>query len=381
MIFSKNYFYAIAILVGTIIGAGIFALPILVSASGILPFLLILGILIGVQYLFHEMYAYVILSTKGEHRIPGYVEIYFGKKYKKLASLVALAGGYGGLLAYVILGGIFSHALFSPLWGGSILTYSLLIFSLEAIVVLFGLKVISKVELFMTILLLIVAVLVSWKCFNNARIDNFIVANWKYAFLLYGPVFFSVGGDAAIPEVCKLLEKDKRKIKSAILWGTLIAGAITGLFVVAVVGATGGQTTPDTLSGLQKVLDGKIIFLALAFGLINIMTSFFTGLQALREIYWWDFKMNKYWAWALAAALPLLLFLLGVQNITSVVSLTGAVTGGALGVIVIALFRRASAKPQIKNSPLKLSLPKLFSFALSAMFILGLCYEVWAIFF
>jgi amino acid permease len=377
--FSKNYFLAIATLTGTVIGAGIFALPILVNRSGVVPFLLFLAALTAIQYLFHKMYAMVILSTNGEHRIPGYVEAYGGRKYKKIVSLIALAGGYGGLLAYVILGGLYAHELLSPFWGGSVTAYTVAIFAIESVVVLFGLKAISRAEMVLASLLFLVAGVITIRCFASLEVENLSLFDWRFALLLYGPVFFSLGGDAAIPEVCRLLAKEKRKIKSAVFIGTIIPAVVTGLFVLAVVGATGDRTTPDTLIGLNRVLDGGIIYFALIFGLVNIVTSFLTSLQAVREIYWWDFKMDKTWAWFLAAIVPLGLFLAGAGNVTKVVSLTGAITGGILGLVMIVLAQAATRKPQ-KEPPFKMELSSTLAGALCLIFIAGLIYEVLSVF-
>jgi amino acid permease len=378
--FSKNYFYAVATLVGTIVGAGVFALPILVYSSGWLPFVLIFVALVFLQYFFHKMYAFVVLSSKGEHRVPGYAEKYFGRRFLKPVSIVVLLGGYGSLLAYLILGGIFAHELLSPFLGGSVLAYSLIFFFLEAIVVLFGLKSIAFFELAMSVLLLIVAGVISWRCFSSASPANYILADWRYLPLLYGPVFFSIGGDAAIPEVCRLLNKEKEKIKSALFWGTVIAGLIIAVFALAVVGATGPLTTEDSLSGLNRLLNGKVIYLALIFGLLNIATSMFTSMQSMREVYWWDFKMNKNVAYFLAALPPIVLFLFGAQNLTVVVGTTGALSGGILGVIMIYMARRVSASPEKKGSPIKISLPSLVAAALSLVFVAGFVYQLYSIF-
>jgi amino acid permease len=379
---SKNYISAVATVVGTVIGAGIFALPILVNRSGLIPFIFFLVALAAIQYLYLKMYASVVLATKSEHRVPGYVEAYGGKRYKKLVSLICLLGGYGGLLAYIILGGLYAHELLSPIFGGSAVAYSIGLFAVQAVVVLFGLKAISRAELALSIILVLVAGLISWKGLANFNADNFKLSDlsdWRFSLMLYGPVFFSLGGDAAVPEVCRLLVKEKHRIKSALLWGTVISASITGLFVLAAVWAVGNLSTPDTLVGLNRVLDGGIIYLALIFGVINIATSFLVSLQALREIYWWDFKMNETFSWFLAAAVPLGLFLLGVKNVTSVVSLTGAVTGGILCVIMIRLSQAAARRPQ-RKAPFKVELGTWPALILTAIFLAGFAYEVLSVF-
>jgi amino acid permease len=379
MKFSKNYFLAVATMVGTVIGAGIFTLPIIVAKAGIIPFLVFLAGLAILQLLFHEMYASVVVATPGAHRIPGYVEIYLGKKYKKIVSFVCLLGGYGALLAYIILGGIFAHDILYPFLGGSVVIYSFVLFALEAFIVLLGLKAIAKSEFILTLLLLVVAGLITWKCFNNFDIGHISLTDWRISLLLYGPVFFSLSGDVAVPEVCRLLNKEKNKIKSAIFWGTAIPALVTGLFVIAVAGATGSATTADTLTGLNNIFDSWIVYFALIFGVINIFTSFLTSLQSVKEIYWWDFKIDHFYSWLLAAAVPLFLFVIGVQNVTAVVSLSGAITGGAIGIIMIILARAVSLDP--KKKPLfKFNISTPVALVLSVFFLAGLLFEFAAYF-
>lgn len=372
---SKNYFYAVATLIGTVVGAGIFALPFIISQSGIATLFIFLPLLVLIQYYLHKMYAEIVLSTKTEHRIPGYTEIYAGKKHKNIASLFSIVGAYGSLLAYIILGGIFLHGLLGSYFGGSPLVYSLVLFSLESLIVLFGLKMIAGAEFFMTIFLIIVVFIITSKSLGFVDIGNFELISWKKFFLPYGPIFFSVGGLAAIPEVCRLLKKEKKKIKSAIFWGTLIPAIITIIFVIVVVGVTGKNTTQDTLIGLSQIFSNGVVTFALIFGLLSVMTSFLVISQAVREIYWWDFKMNKNLAWFIACGVPLILFLLGIQNLIKVVSFTGAITGGVGGIILIYLSFKVQTKAQ-RKSIIKTKISRWVAIGLSSLFVLGLLNEI-----
>lgn len=372
---SKNYFYAIATLIGTVVGAGIFALPFVISRSGIATLFIFLPLLVLTQYYLHKMYAEVVLSTKTEHRIPGYTEIYAGKKYKSLASLFSIIGGYGSLLAYVILGGIFLHGLLGNFLGGSPFIYSIILFSIESFIVFFGLKTIASVELFMTTFLIAVVLAITFKSSGFVNASNFVLVDWGKFFLPYGPIFFSVGGLAAIPVVCRLLKNEKKKIKKAIFWGTLIPAFITLVFVTIIVGVTGFGTTPDTLVGLKQVFSDGVVTFALIFGLLSVMTSFLVISQAVREIYWWDFKMDKTFAWAVACGVPLLLFFLGIQNLTKVVGFTGAVSGGIGGIILIYLTFKVQTKAQ-KKSIIRTKVSKWVAIVLSLLFISGFINEI-----
>ncbi|MBU4257370.1 hypothetical protein KKC04_03080 [Patescibacteria group bacterium] len=375
---SKNYFHAIATMVGTIIGVGIFVIPYVISKSGIILLFVYLPLLGIVQYFLHKLYAEIILSTEERHRLPGYVEKYFGGRGKKITLALVLIGSYGGLLAYIIVGGIFLQQLLSPYFGGNVFFYSTTLFILEAAVVLMGMKLIASVELIMSGLLLLMVALIAWRGWGYINLDNYSLINWSNVFLPYGPIFFAVGGEAAIPSVCRLLARQKKNIKSAICWGTFIPVAVMLFFTVLAVGITGNNTTPDTLAGLNSVIGNGAVIFALLFGLLAIITSFLTLAQAVKEVYWWDLGMNKKLAWCLSCVVPYFLYLIGFQNLIKIISLTGAVTGGILGVVVICLIFKVKKKkehaPIISNN-----LSKPFAYFLSLLFILGLIYEIWMV--
>lgn len=378
--FSKNYFYAVMTLVGTITGAGIFALPFVIAHAGYVTFLVYLPLLVAAQCLIHLLYAKVVLSTREEHRIPGYAEEYGGKKWKKVVSFFCLVGGYGSLLAYIILGGTFLHNLLGKNLGGSLMTYTVVLFAIEALIVFAGLKMFARAESFLTGALVVMFGVLTVKCLPHLSAGNFTAVNWGEILLPYGPIFFAIGGDAAIPEVCRLLSKEKEKIKSAIILGTVSSALLMAVFALAVVGVMGGRVTPDSLTGLSQYFGNGVITSALIFGVLCIVTSCLVYLQAVREIFWWDFKINKNLAWLLAVAVPLAIYLLGIKNITSVVGFTGLVSGGLLGIILILLTRAVDKNPQ-KKSPIKTRTSNILTLVLCSLFILGFLSELAAMIF
>lgn len=375
---SKNYFHAVATLIGAIIGVGIFAVPFVIGRSGIILLFIYLPLLGTVQYCLHKFYAEIILSTKERHRLPGYAEKYFGAWGKKITLALVLAGNYGGLLAYIIVGGIFSHQLLNPIFGGDVFFYTTALFILESLIVFAGLKLIASIELIMAGLLFLMIALIAWQGREYFNLGNYNLIDWSNVFLPYGPIFFAVGGGAAIPEVCRLLQDRKEKIKSAIFWGSFIPIAVTLIFTVLIIGIAGRSTTPDTLTGLSLVMgDGAVIF-ALIFGLLAIVTSFLVLAQAVKEIFYWDLKINKNIGWLFACLVPYILYLAGLQNLIKVVSLTGAVIGGVLGIVVIYLLFKVKEKGE-RVSIIKNNLSKGLAFILSLMFIAGFLYEVWEV--
>ncbi len=374
---NKNYLYAISSLAGTIIGGGIFAVPYTISRAGFLGVLIFFPLLIFVQYLLHKIYAEVILSTSSIHRMPGYAGIYFNRKIRNVVLAISIIGKHGVLLTYIILGGVFLYGIFNPIWGGSIFLYTLILFLFEAFIIFSGLKLISKMEFFFTSLIALVVIIIVYKSFGSLALNNYSLVNWQYLFLPYGPIFLAVGGQAAIPEICRLLKKDKKRIKSAIAWGTILPGIATATFVLVVVGITGPETTQDALVGLKNYFHNGFITATLFLGLLTVSTSFLVIAQSLREVYWWDLGMNTYLAWLLACGIPFLLYLAGLKNLIFVVGITGSIVGGVYGLVLIVLLFKVRKKRK-KEPIFKSELNRPMAYVLSFIFILGLIYEIWA---
>lgn len=375
----RNYFYAIAVLAGTIVGGGLFAAPLVVSKAGILPFLVYLPFLALVQFFLHMIYAEIILSSKQRHRMPGYVGLYRGARAKKWTLLFSILGKHGALLAYILLGGSFLYGLLGPILGGSLFLYTTILFLVESLIVLFGLRLIAGVELALSALLVVLIFLIGFKSSVHFDWGKFILFNRDHIFLPYGPIFFAVGGQAAIPEVCRLLRAQKNKIKSAIAWGTFIPALLMLFFVIVVVGITGDHTTAEALIGLKRYFHNGVITFSLIFGLLTVITSFLVISQSLREVYWWDLKINNNLSWFLACGIPFLLYLVGISNLTKVIGLTGSVVGGIFGIILILLlFRVKKDREQTPVVTNKLSIP--VAVFLCSLFVLGLLYELWYFF-
>jgi len=377
---TKNYLLAIATLIGTIIGVGLFAIPYVVEQAGILTLFLYMVILGGLQYYMHLLYAEIVLSTKGNHRLPGYARVYSNRVGQVVALAVVLATAFGATIAYIIAGGIFLHGLLNPAWGGSLQFYTTLLFLLEALIVLFGMKVIAHSEFIMTGVLLALLVFISWRGWNLVDFENYEIINWSKILLPYGPIFFAVNGMVIIPEVCRLLKGEKELIKSAIRWGTFLSIIFMTIFAFIVVGITGSATTPAALIGISQVFNNGIVKLSLIFGILVVATSMLAIAQDTRAVFQRDFKIRPFVSWLLACFVPFILYLLGVHNFTKVVSLTGAIAGGILGVIVILIVLKIKKKCY-QDSPIKCHLNRPGALFLSLLFLLGLFYEIWNVFF
>ena len=301
-------------------------------------------------------------------------EIYLGKKGKYFVFTAKMIGNMGALLAYIILSGTYLYQLLSPALGGSEFFYASLLFFLEAIIVFFGIGMIARVEFFITGLLLVVIIMIAVKGSGSISLTNYSLANWHYFLLPYGAMLFAIDGNGSLPLVAKLLRRNKKHIKSVIRLGMFLSITVIIVFTLIIIGISGPLTTEDALTGVGRILDGRVTMIALFFGILTMMTSFFGVAESVRETLWWDFKFNKYLAWSMAVFIPYILYLIGFQDFINVISFAGAISGTLCAIFMIVIFLKFVKKKD--SLPLFNHKPKIILlYLLILMFVSGLIYN------
>ena len=204
--------YAIATLSGTIIGAGLFALPYITLKLGfwvILGYFLILG---GFITLIHLFFGELALKTPDFKRLPGFAKLYLGRKGQITAYISTILSIFGALLAYLILGGEFLTELLEPVLGGNTLFYTVFYFIVAAAVIFHGIKAVAKVEFWGLILFFVILFAIFFRGESLITTDNlFASPDWSLLFLPYGVILFSLWGATLIPEIEEMLG-EKRKV-------------------------------------------------------------------------------------------------------------------------------------------------------------------------
>ena len=365
---------ASAILVGTTIGAGIFAIPYAVAQIGLIPGIFYLLGLGAVVLLLNLIYGEVILRTAGDHQLTGYSQIYLGKGGQRLASLALFIGLYGALLAYLIKIGEFLALIFNFPFP---LELSLVFFFFAVTVIFLGLKIVSQLELVLVSILLIFILFIACLGFPHIALSNFqfSVLNFKFLFLPYGVILFALTGSAAVPEMEEVLRSDNRdkakKLKKALILGSLIPLLAYLLFAIIIVGISGRQTSDDAISGLALFLPKWIVNLGAGLGILTMATSFLSLGYVLSEVWFRDFKLPRPAALILACSPPLVFFLTGARNFISVLEISGALTGSLSGILIILLHRKAQ-KIGRKQPAYHLKLPIAIYWLLIIIFCLGI---------
>jgi len=363
----------IALLCGTVIGAGVLGIPYVVAKAGFLTGLLTI-IILGLAVLMLNLFlGEVILRTPGNHQLPGYAEKYLGKYGKKIMVFSMFFGIYGALIAYIIGEG---QAL-SAIFGLTPSTFSIIFFIVSSALIYKGLKTITQSELFLAsivlVLVLVIALISIFSThFNISNLTNFNINN---IMIPYGVILFAFLGMAAIPEMKECLIRDRKKLKKAIIIGSLIPVIAYTLFTLAIIGVTGVNTTEISTIGLGNYLGETMIVFGNIFAIFAMFTSFLTLAYAMKEIYAYDYKIKPFFAWFLTISIPAIAILLGAKDFIQVLGTTGALSGGISGILIVLMFWKARKKGG-RIPEYKLGKRLLIGLILILIFLIGIINQV-----
>lgn len=308
-------------LIGTIIGASFFTLPYvfdkqnLILASSL--FLLISLLSMYTNYI----YSKIIINTHSQHQLPGYTEIYLGRKYKTLVSVMTLLGALGSNLAYIIIIISFVNTIFQNQFNEKLIA---LIF-----VILFGLPIFSrnlfnKSERYLTslliILLLSLTAILLWQT-NNYSSLIILTSNKIQPFtipLLLGVTLAANTGFGILPELKKTLSTSNLKLTTII--NSLIPIILYIGFIIAVL-LNSHTVSENGLSGL--VLSNPLIVLGALVGILAVTTSYqslsVVSIDTLVE----DFNCSRLISILIVIFIPLALFAVGVNQLVLVIGTVG----------------------------------------------------------
>lgn len=333
---------ATALYIGTIVGAGLFGLPFVTVAVGIIPAMIIFCVVCVLFMALHTWYTRVMIAVGTRHRLPGLTAQFLGRRSYIVAMASALFGIYGSLLVYGLLGGIFLHSLF-PVF--SIFFWAISFLVGAGLLLMFDIKKMGIINFVLTIPFFVLVFLIVILGLPHIDVKNFVLFNSASPFLPYGVMLFSFSGMVAVPEVVTLLTGYKpRQLERLARWGTLIPAFIYLLFIFAVVGVSGNETTPEAFTGLAPFLGSWVLIVGSALGFFTVITSFLILGLYMRDVFENDYSVPRFKAWFLVFTFPLILVLLGARNFLTAMDIVGAVAVGIDGLLVLALYRKLILK-------------------------------------
>ncbi len=371
----KQFLFATAVLMSTIVGVGMFSLPYAGAQSGLLIAAIFLFILTGIIVLVHLLYGEIVCRTKEKHRLVGYAGHYLGKWGKRIVASSVIIGFYGSLVAYIIVGGSFLHVILGFLGNVPVIIFHLIFFTIGAIAIYFGLRLIAGLDFLMSLFLILIVFLFLYLGFNQVDVNNFKTIDLRYIFIPYGAILYSLAGMAAIPEIREIISKNSKVYKTSIIIGTLIPAILYFLFMGTVVGLSGSNTSPESIIGLTELLGHKAIFIGSLFGFLACITSFFVLGLSLRNTFYYDFKINKNLSWFLVCFVPLGLFILGMRSFIPIIILLGALLGAIEGTAIVLIYKKAKEAGK-RISDYNLKIPDLLRYIIILIFISGFIYTL-----
>jgi amino acid permease len=371
---DRKFLSAVAVLMGSIVGVGIFGIPFAFAKAGFLTgFLFLIG-LATVTLFLNLAYGEIILRTNRSHGLVGYAGIYLGKMWKKVTFFTFILSSYSALLAYIIVGGEFLSNILSFQFYFSSGTLSFVFFLAGALAIAGGLKIVSTIDVGMFFLYIVGALLVLVWGWPHLQLSNLTVIHKEFWFLPYGVLLFALSGSSIVLQR-EVLDGQEFRLKKAITWGTIIPALIYAIFAFSVVGISGDATSPEAFSGLLLFLGPSVIWFGSIFGLLAIFTSFLTLGAVLLESFRYDFKIKKFLAWLWVVLPPWLMFSWGANNFINVINLAGAVAIGWQSIIFIFIYSKVKRMGH-RIPEYSLNLPKIFWYGLIALSAFGIVYTL-----
>ncbi|MCX8159158.1 MAG: hypothetical protein N3D20_02605 [Candidatus Pacearchaeota archaeon] len=366
----SNYFIAICTLLGTIIGAGILAIPYVVSKSGFaigLFHLVFLAIAITLIMLY---LGEIALRTKKSLHLSGYAEKYLGKK-GKIVMFISLAFGiYSALVAYLIgESESISYLLFNSTQYSLII--AIIFWFFMSFILYLGFKVFKNAETIAVTFVFAMIILIIAFTSNKIDISNLHYLNPNNFFAPFGVILFAYLAFSIMPEIEKILSNEKQKMKKTIITAYFIAFLIYAIFTICVIGFRGTSIPEIATIGLGKPF--------VILGILTMFTAYLALSTALIDSYNFDFKHSRKISWLLTIFVPIIIFLalefFNKASFVKVISIGGAISGTLTAILILIMAKKAKSYGDITpNYSIPYSIP--IAIILALIFIIGTIIEI-----
>lgn len=326
---------ATLLLLGTIVGAGIFGVPAMIGVWGVIPATIAFAVITGAILIAHLYYAEAIIANQDHAHLAGQAAYWLGRPARNIGGIIQTLQIIGGNLAYLILGGGFLYVLSRAVGIDlPLIAWQVLFWVVGSVLVFCGLKAVSRAESFLTWALIGVIVLIVAIFVRRADFSLIPLIPARFAGLEpYGIILFSVLGVTAMPEVAKLVKYRREDMRKAVIRSTLFAAALTYAYGVSAWLASGGTLSRDP-SDVVRFLPSVLTFVFPLFGLLAVMTSFISSGLDLSGMLHGDFHISKRLAHSVSLAVPLILLFVTSRDFLATVGIVGSVFGASLAILV-----------------------------------------------
>ena len=345
ILMDKKILYAVSIIVGTSIGAGILGLPYALKDNlyyGIFALIFVSLIIFGTNVMLTKAMFYI----KKKKQLIGYIDHYLGSKGKYIMTVAFALSMYGAIVAYLF--GM--SAILVQIIGMNKIFWFVLIMFLVYMVVHHGISWLKRFEFVLTSLLILLLFAVIIYSFNSV---HFSLTNFRFTntniFLMIGVSVFAFLNMVALPELNELYRFDKKyveKLTKIAFLGSLVPLIMYILFVIAIVGVNALTNDLATIA-LYDLFNNGIGLIANIIALISMLTSYIALSFGLFQMYKYDYGLSKDESLLFTFFIPIILLVIIIvlgYGFVDILGFTGSVAGGLQGLMIVLMYRKYCKK-------------------------------------
>ncbi len=365
---NQNFLLAVAMLAGTIMGAGIFSLPYVFGLLGVGLGTLYLVFFAGVYCVVHLMFAHILRESSGAHELPYITGEYLGRAMGRLATATILTELTLVLTAYLALVPSFLSIMFGSSHALGVVAF----WAVSSAFIFVSLKWLGFADL--VGVLGIISVVSTVFYFGSGHPLTVLppqAFTWTVGLLPFGPLLFAFSGRPAIFKVVEEWRAARRPFPLflAVILGTLIPAAIYYAFVMGVLRLNPAPSS-DAVTALLGMLPYGAYLLLGVMGLVALWKSYFMIGSDVREILRRDLRASPLVSALIVLAAPHALYWLGASHFFTIIGFVGGIFLALEGIYVVAVWRK-----KFHAHPLRFMTPVLY-----LIFSLAIAYEVVHIF-
>jgi amino acid permease len=324
---DRRYLAAVGTIVGTLVGAGILALPYAVSKSGFLIGFLLL-VIVGAASILMTMYTGELsFKSKRMHQLPILISRYTNKHFGLAVLLLQILTIYGAVVAYLIAIGISLSLLMGLPFALSIL----LVFVLSTPLILRGYATVEAVEMPLSLIKLGLIVAISIPLLLTLSMQNLSTIHPDKALFSFGIILFSLTAFTVVPEVKAELRGRKEQFNSVIVASVVISIAVYLLFTAAFLGVFGVGISEIATNSVSSTSFSYIFYVVTIF---IVVTPYLALSLVLVDSLNYDFKIGRLKSFALAMFIPLVISLTNM-NFAYVLDVIGGLFLPLLAIMVL----------------------------------------------
>lgn len=318
----RNYL----LLIGTAVGAGIFALPEVVTTIGLAPFFFILVSLAISTGVLNYFYFQIVQSVKSHHQLTGYAHIVLGKKARVIAAWLQILGLGGALIAFVTLGSSYVSSLFG------IGTIPSLIFFWSLIVIPFlflgkHLELFDYIAISLKIILFTLLAGVALLLLFYNMPPTIIHPTTQSIAAGYGAVLFALASFSIVPEMKRM----PHGARSTFMWTQLTLIVLYFVFGAGLTGVIDGDGAITATGWMGRVLTGA--------GIIAVYTPCMLFMWVTHDLLTHDLGFSSRESKTLISLAPPIVASMGIAQFTWIVAITGGIVMSAKGILISEMYK------------------------------------------